>query len=168
MRANRPDPLPHLAALALAQAEAEQPFATFRALDTALAAAVGHRLCTIQIHYPGGLEAERVYSNHPELYPVGGRKAASTAPRMRELMEHGRPILVRTAAELHDSYADHAGASSLGCGSAMNTPVRWQGRTLGQVNLMHEEGWYEEVDLPLVRSFAQFAVPAFLLLARAA
>jgi hypothetical protein len=162
----RADPLPHLAALAMAQAEPDQPAATFRALDAALAAAVGHRLCTVQIHYPGGQEAERVHSNLPDHYPVGGRKRASTAPRMRELIEHGRPILVRTEEELRASYADHAGASSLGCGSAVNTPVRWMGRTLGQVNLMHEAGWYGEADLPLIRTFAQFLVPAFLLLAR--
>jgi hypothetical protein len=44
-------------------------------------------------------------------------------------------------------------------------PVRWQGVTLGQVNLMHQAGWYTEDDLLLVRSFAQFAVPVFQLLA---
>lgn len=160
----RPDLAPHLIRLALAQAEREQPRATFQALEDALLAVVGHRLCTIQIHYEGG-EAERVWSNHPEHYAVGGRKAASRAPRMRELMEHGRPILVRTDAELRASYPDHAGASALGCGSAVNTPVRWRGRTLGQVNLMHREGWYTEEDLPLIRGFCQLAVPAFLLLA---
>ncbi|EFH09525.1 GAF domain-containing protein [Teichococcus cervicalis] len=164
--APRPDPLPHLARLALAQAEEGQPHSSFAALDAALAAVVGHRLCTIQIHYPGG-EAERVHSNVPQHYAVGGRKRASDAPRMRELMQHGRPILIRTEAELRASYPDHAGASALGCGSAMNTPVRWQGRTLGQVNLMHQEGWYGEEDLPLVRCFAQYLVPAFLALAEA-
>jgi hypothetical protein len=160
----RPDPLPHLTRLALAQAEDNQPQATFKALDAALAAVVGHRLCTVQIHYQGG-EAERVYSNVPQHYAVGGRKLASNAPRMRELMQHGRPILIRTEEELRASYPDHAGASALGCGSAMNTPVRWRGRTLGQVNLMHQTGWYSENDLLLVRSFAQHLVPAFLLLA---
>ncbi|WP_241749027.1 GAF domain-containing protein [Teichococcus aerophilus] len=163
----RPDPMPHLARLASAQAEPGQPQAVLSALDTALAAVVGHRLCTMQVHYAGG-EAERVYSNQPGHYPVGGRKLASNAPRMRELMEHGRPILIRTEPELRASYPDHAGASALGCGSAMNTPVRWQGRTLGQVNLMHQAGWYTEDDLLLVRSFCQFAVPAFLLLAERA
>jgi hypothetical protein len=163
--AQRPDPLPNLARLALAQAEDTQPQATFQALDAALAAVVGHRLCTIQIHYQGG-EAERVYSNMPQHYAVGGRKLASNAPRMQELMQHGKPILIRTEEELRASYPDHAGASALGCGSAMNTPVRWRGRTLGQVNLMHQAGWYTEDDLPLVRSFAQLLVPAFLLVAQ--
>lgn len=161
----RPDPMPHLARLALAHAEPDQPAATLRALDAALAASIGHRLCTMQVHYAGG-EAERVYSNLPDAYPVGGRKLASNAPRMRELMLHGQPILIRDEAELRASYPDHAGATALGCGSAMNTPVRWRGRTLGQINLMHQAGWYTEEDLPLVRSFAQLAVPAFLLLLR--
>lgn len=160
----RPDPLPYLARLALAQAEPAQPGATLAALDAALAGAVGHILCTMQVHHAGG-EAERVWSNLPDAYPVGGRKLAFAAPRMRELMQHGRPILIRTEAELRASYPDHAGATALGCGSAMNTPLRWQGRTLGQVNLMHRSGWYTEDDLMLVRCFAQMAMPAFLILA---
>ena len=160
--APRSDPTPYLVDLAMAQAAADQPSALLQALDAALAGAVGHLLCTVQVHYPSRGEAERVYSNHPELYPVGGRKAASGAPRMRELMEHGRPVLIRDAAALRHSYPDHAGATELGCGSAVNTPVRWQGRTLGQVNLMHRDGWYGDPDLPLIRVFAQFLVPAFL------
>ncbi|MGX9964754.1 GAF domain-containing protein [Roseomonas sp. F4] len=163
----RPDPLPHLAHLALALAEPAQPAATLAALDAALAGAVGHILCTMQVHHAGG-EAERIWSNLPEAYPVGGRKKASAAPRMQELMQHGRSILIRTEDELRASYPDHAGASALGCGSAMNTPVRWQGRTLGQVNLMHRAGWYGEEDVMLVRSFVQLALPAFLILAEGA
>lgn len=159
----RAHPLPYLTRLALAQAEPAQPGATLAALDTALAGAVGHILCTMQVHHAGG-EAERVWSNLPQAYPVGGRKLASAAPRMRELMQHGRPILIRTEDELRASYPDHAGATALGCGSAMNTPLRWQGRTLGQVNLMHRPGWYTEDDLMLVRCFAQLALPAFLIL----
>lgn len=159
---HRADPTPHLVRLALAQAEPGQPLALFQALDAALAGAVGHTLCTIQVHYPAQGEAERVYSNRPEFYPVGGRKSAAGAPRLRELMDHGRPVLIRDAAALRLSYPDHAGATALGCGSAVNTPVRWDGRTLGQVNLMHGDGWYAEPDLTLIRVFAQFLLPAFL------
>jgi hypothetical protein len=158
----RPDPVPALSRLALIQADPGQPAALLRGVDIALAEAVGHRLCTIQVHDPAADEAERVYSNHPALYPVGQRKAASKAPRMRELMDHGRPVLVQDEAALKRSYPDHEGLLVLGCGSAVNTPVRWQGRTLGQVNLMHQAGWYHDSDLGLIRVFAQFLVPVFL------
>lgn len=160
----RPDPMPALARLAEVQGRADAAHALFVALDEALGAVVGHILCSIQVHQPSLDQAERVYSNQPALYPVGARKQAAGAPRMRELMRTGRPVLVRNAEEFRRSYPDHAGVSSLGCGSAVNTPVRWQGRTLGQVNLMHREGWYAEADLSVIRVFAQVLVPTFLAL----
>ena len=50
----------------------------------------------------------------------------------------------------------------MGLGSALNLPVRWQGRTLGALNLLHEAGWYSEADIPTGQIFAALAVPALL------
>ena len=48
---NRPDPMPHLAMVAAAMAAAGQPATTFRALDGALAAVLGHKLFTVLLHH---------------------------------------------------------------------------------------------------------------------
>ena len=159
---DRPDPFPFLAMLAEVQARSPAAPAIFAALDEALAGAVGHILCSVQTYDPARHFAVRVHSNQPALYPVGARKAVADAPRMKALIEGGEAQLVTEPEEFRRSYPDGAGAGGLGCGSAVNTPVLWQGRVLGQVNLMHRPGWYGSGDPARIRVFAQALVPVFL------
>ena len=46
------DPAPHIDAVLAAQRDADQPGATFRAVDAALAATTGHILFTVLVHHP--------------------------------------------------------------------------------------------------------------------
>ena len=46
--------------------------------------------------------------------------------------------------------------------AALTLPVRWQGRTLGVLSLLHEAGWYGEDDKATGMLFAALAVPALL------
>ncbi|WP_367619752.1 GAF domain-containing protein [Caballeronia sp. SEWSISQ10-4 2] len=48
------------------------------------------------------------------------------------------------------------------CESVLNMPIRWDGRTVGTLNLLHNRGWYQNVDLPSVASFAQLLLPGLL------
>ena len=57
------------------------------------------------------------------------------------------------------AFPDHELILSLGCESAVNVPVRWNGRTLGSLNLLHEAGWYGEDMLPVLRVYGAMAVP---------
>ena len=49
----------------------------------------------------------------------------------------------------------------------LNLPVVWDGRSLGAINLLHEEGWYDTGDAGLGLLFAALAIPAYLALERA-
>jgi hypothetical protein len=152
---------PHYA-VAAAMADPDQPHATFAALDAALQETVGHLFLTILVyHWPEGV-AERLYSNRPELYPAGGRKAFADAPTQRRVAESGEPYIGRDAEEIRRDFPDHAKIFALGCESILNMPVRWRGRVLGQVNLLHRAGHYDAAQLPAVRALAQFTVPALL------
>jgi hypothetical protein len=51
-------------------------------------------------------------------------------------------------------------------GSVLNLPVVWDGRSFGTINLLHEEGWYDEGDTGLGLLLAALAVPAYLALER--
>ena len=159
---SRAHPAPHIAAVLAAQRNEEQPAALFRALDAALAATVGHRLFTILVNHPAARENERFYTNRPAEYPVGGRKPVTDAPWMRQVLEQGEPYIGRTRADIESVFFDHALILSLGCESVLNMPVRWRGRTLGTLNLLHRAGHYEESDLPLARLFAALALPALM------
>jgi hypothetical protein len=156
------DPLPHLAAVARALTGPEQPGPTFRALDGALAAAIGHRLFTVLRYHAATGESERLYTNQPAAYPVGGRKALNPTSWSQRVLVERRPYIGRTADAIRAVFFDHALIASLGCASVLNLPVVWDGRVLGTVNLLHEAGWYDDGDVPLGLTFAGLAVPAYL------
>jgi hypothetical protein len=162
----RPDPAPHIQAILAAHAEASQPAATFKAVDAALAATTGHILFTILIHHPGLKESERFYTNMPDAYPIGGRKPVTDRPWMQRVIGQGEPYIGRTREDIREVFFDYELIWSLGCESVLNMPVRWQGQTLGTLNLLHKAGWYSEADIPTTKLIAHLALPAMALISR--
>jgi hypothetical protein len=158
----RPDPLPHLTAVAATLAAPDQPAASFTALERELEAALGHQLFTIMLHDATAGWNARIHSNRPAAYPPGGRKPLTEHPWMQRVLGAGEPWIGRDAGDIRWAFPDHALILSLGCESALNLPVRWQGRTLGTLNLLHRAGWYGEADAATGRIFAALAVPALL------
>lgn len=156
------DPLPHLHAVAAALARPGQPAAAFEALDRALGAVLGHRLFTLLRYHPDSGESERLYTNEPAAYPVGGRKALNPTPWSQQVLRDHKPYLGRTPDDIRAVFFDHALIASLGCGSVLNLPVVYDGRILGTVNLLHEPEWYDEGDIPVGLAFAALAVPGYL------
>jgi hypothetical protein len=161
MSGRRPvDPLPHLAAVAAALAQSDQPAATFAALDRALGDTLGHTLFTVLKVHADRAESERLYTNQPAAYPVGGRKALSPTAWSRQVLQERCPYIGRTADDIRAHFVDHELIASLGCASILNLPVVWSGRVLGTLNLLHEAHWYDERDVPTGLVFAGLAVPA--------
>ena len=154
------DPL--LCAVAAAQGKADQPDALFAALDEALRSAIGHKLFTILTYDDASGEAARVYSNLPGPYPAGGRKRLAPGPWTEAVLDRGEAFIGRTLDDLRNVFSDHELIASLGCASVLNMPVRWRGRTLGSLNLLHEAGWYDEDDVAACLPFAQLTLPALL------
>lgn len=156
------DPRPHFLAVAGALAQPGQPAPLFSALDQALGAVLGHKLFTVLVHHAAGGESERRYSSRPEAYPVGGKKPLPPSDWARQVFHEQRAFIGRTAADIERVFADHALIASLGCASVLNLPVKHDGRILGTINLLHEEAWYDEADVPAGLTFAALAIPALL------
>ena len=165
-RASQVDPRAHLEAVAAVATVPGQPDAVFGALEAALGAVLGHRLFTLMRYHADTGDCERIYTTHPTQYPVGGRKALNRTPWTERVLRRQQPYVGRTAADVRAVFFDHALIASLGCGSVLNVPVVWDGRTLGTINLLHEEGWYDEGDAPVGLLFAALAIPAYLTLER--
>jgi hypothetical protein len=161
-RAPAVDPRPHLAAVAAVGTTPGQPGALFGALEAALGAVLGHRLFTLMRYHVTSGESERIYTTHPREYPVGGRKPLNPTAWTERVLRRQQPYLGRTAADVREVFFDHALIASLGCGSVLNLPVVWDGRSLGTINLLHEEDWYDEGDAAIGLIFAALAVPAYL------
>ena len=153
-------------AILAAHAEPDQPDATFRAIDAALAEDPGHILFTVLAHHPALRQSERCYSNRPDAYPVGGRKPVTDSPWMQSVIHGGNPYIGRTRHDIEQHFFDHVLIVSLGCESILNMPVRWRGQTMGTLNLCHRAGHYDEGHLPRLRLTAQLALPALMAIVR--
>ena len=160
------DQMPGIEDVIAAHRDTDQPGATFRAVDAALAAAPGHILFTILVHHPGLRESERFYSNMPDAYPVGGRKPVTDSPWMQRVVHGGEPYIGRTREDIREVFYDHELIWSLGCESVLNMPVRWAGQTLGTLNLLHRAGFYTEDHVAHVREVAHLALPGLLGISR--
>ena len=82
-------------------AEDGQPELLFRALDETLRSVIGHHLFTLLVIDEKSSEAQRVYSNDSENFPVGGRKqmAKRLGPNGRSAgAAVGSDIMQRTCA----------------------------------------------------------------------
>jgi hypothetical protein len=77
-----------------AHADPDQPSATFRAIDAALARDPGHILFTVLAHHPELKQSERCYTNKPEAYPIGGRKPVTDSLWMQRVSMSECPISV--------------------------------------------------------------------------
>jgi GAF domain-containing protein len=74
----------------------------------------------------------------------------------------GEPYIGRTHDDIRDVFYDHELIRSLGCESVLNVPVRWDGRSIGTINLLHQAGWYTEADIPAAQLFAALAAPGLM------
>lgn len=159
----RSDPAAALRGAAAALAAPEQPGAFFAALQAAMADAIGHRLFTIMRHDPVAGRNRRAYSSDPAAYPVSGFKPVDwDHPWARRILREGLPWIGRDAADVAWAYPDHEKIAGMGLASAMNLPVRWDGKTLGTLNLLHQAGHFTEADAALGGIFAGLAVLALL------
>ncbi len=120
----RIDPLPHLRAVAEVVRRPDQPRATFAALDRAFAAVLGHKLFTVLRYHEDTGESERLYTNQPAAYPVGGRKSLNPTPWTQHVLRDQRPYLGLTHADIRAVFFDHELIASLGCGSVLNTGTK--------------------------------------------
>jgi hypothetical protein len=153
--------------LGQALTSASQPEAGLRALDQALAQTVGHKLFTVLVLNWEKKENQRYYSNQPGAYPTGGSKPIVEKGWFYEnVIMAGRPQIQHGADDIVRAFPDHALIRSLGCESAINYPLRFAGRTIGSLNLLHEAGWYTEADEPTLQLLAAFALPLVMEIVR--
>lgn len=152
-----------LLTIASAHASNEQPEATLRALDEAVVVAVGRKLVTVLTVNEQEGTVSRAYSNMGDKYPVGGRKSIADTPRLRAVLEAGEPFIGRSRADILANYPDAETIFAAGCGSILNVPVLWKQQVVATVNLLHDDGFYEDSHVDIVRCFAQAALPAFLI-----
>jgi hypothetical protein len=154
-------------AVAQAGTEQGQPDAVLGKLDRALEQVVGHKLFTVLVLNEEVGQNQRYYSNQPKAYPVGGSKPIDRSSALyRDVIVAGKPRICHDYEDIKRAFFDHELIRSLGCESAVNYPVRWNGKTIGTLNLLHQAGWYNEHNVAAISPFAALSVPALLEITR--
>lgn len=150
-------------ALARALALPGQPEPALKAIEAAAQELIGHRLFTILVlDHARGLNS-RFYTSHPVEYPASGYKPID---RTREfysiVVDRGEPRFLKDRETIIRTFPDHAAILGLGCESGVNMPVRWNGRTLGSLNLLHGAGYYGPQHRPALDVLAGLSITPFL------
>ena len=137
-----------------------QPLTLYRALEAETKALIGHRLFTLL--YVDGEEVARVHSSHPVEYPLSGRKPMGPTPWGAQVLKACKPFLGTDMAAVRWAFFDHELIASLGCGSAINIPIVYNGACIGTMNLLDAEHHYRDGDVEKVTALAPLLIPAFL------
>ena len=140
---------------AMAVAE-DQPQTVFDAMADLTDSIVGVKLFTLMTFDPVSREACRIYSNHPDAYPVMGTKPVNETHWTGLVLDRHETFVGNTIEEIAEVFGDYELIQSLGCESVINVPILVDGRIMGTLNCLHEAGHYtpervvasEELKLP--------------------
>lgn len=108
---------------------------------------VGARLFTMSVLADEGTSMARVYTTHPEVYPVGGKKTYArdtSSIWLKQVIEGRQPFLGKDKEAVRSFFFDHATIEALGCGAIINVPVIQDGNVIGSINILDAEGAYDE------------------------
>jgi hypothetical protein len=136
--------------------------AIFKAIEKGTKDTVGHKLFTLLYVAPNGKRVKRMYTNMPKEYPVGGYKEIKDTEWHKLVIGQQKPWVGYNADDIKWAFFDHELILSLGCESAMNVPVLYNGRLLGTMNLLDAAGHYRDSDPKNCEAFAALLVGPFL------
>jgi hypothetical protein len=154
--------LSDLERLANAQRVKDQPAEIFRAVHAVAASAIGARLFTIMSYDARQQEVERVFTNMPAVYPLGGRKQKRGTAWSKQILQDLRPFRAETAQGIRDAFDDHAVMTGMGLGSILNIPIAYDGVCVGTMNMTHIESWYTRRHEEIGVLIGSFLAPALL------
>lgn len=148
--------------LAMAMRVRDQPAQIFSAVHAVAASAIGARLFTIMSYDAQHHEVERVYTNMPGVYPLGGRKQKRGTAWSKQILEDLEPFRAETAQGIRDAFDDHAVMTGMGLGSILNIPIAYDGVCVGTMNMTHVENWYTRRHETIGLLIGSFLAPALL------
>lgn len=128
-------------AAALAAAEG-QPGAALAALGRLAQEATGATLVTVMTSDPATGEAERIWTNRPDAYPVSGRKPMNPTRWSETVLDRQETFVANTIGEIAEVFPDHPLILSLGCESVVNLPAVVAGEVLGTLNCLGPRGHF--------------------------
>ena len=117
----------------------------FRRTFDALAADPGVVLFTALQWIPETSTLRRIFTSHPDEYPVGAEKTVEiSAGWLDAVIAEKKPFLAADLKALREVFTDIELIRSLGCGAVINLPVLNNGAIVGVLALLDAEGTYTD------------------------
>lgn len=146
-----------------ALADTDQPHATFQALHRRVEEAIGTRLFTLtKIDQTQGL-ASRIYTTHPDAYPVHGQKQIEPNTWTATVLDRHETFIASSIDEIATVFPDHALIQSLGLESCTNIPIIIAGSVIGTLNCLDVAGHYSPQKAQASEALKPHGAIAFLL-----
>jgi transcriptional regulator with GAF, ATPase, and Fis domain len=119
--------------------------AVFRRTFDSLAADPGVVLFTALQWIPETSTLRRIFTSHPDEYPVGAEKTVEISAGWLDAVIAGKkPFLAADLTALREVFTDVELIRSLGCGAVINLPVLSDGAIVGVLALLDAEGTYTD------------------------
>lgn len=145
-----------------ALADINQPLATFQALHKRVQDTIGVQLFTLtQVSQSEGL-ASRIYTSHPDVYPVHGQKQIEPNTWTATVLDRHETFVASTIDEFSSVFPDHALIQSLGYESCTNIPIIIGGSVIGTLNCLDVAGHYTPQQVQVSESLKTHGAIAFL------
>jgi len=156
------DPAGALAAFDRALASMKHGDDAWQALQVLAEKVVGVKLFTVMTIDWENEHAGRVFTSHPDAYPVSGTKPIVHDYWFDVVHKDRQAFVANTLDEMGEHFFDQATIASLGCGSVVNLPIEIAGAMVGTLNLLHEAQFYTPERVALTRHLALPAKAAYL------
>ena len=142
------------------------PLATGAALHELADALIGARLFTLTAIEMPLMQVRRVYSSHPEVYPVLGTKPIVIDDWFEAMRTERRITAINTAAGMEGKFPDLDLIRSLGCNSSLSVPIMVGNELVGTINALDEAGRYDPETITRAADLIVPATAVFLVLRR--
>ena len=123
---------------------------------------VGAKLFTVMTVDWDNERAGRVFTSHPEAYPVSGTKPIHYDSWFDVVHKERKPFVANTIADIAKVFPDHETIWGLGCGSVVNLPIEIAGAMVGTVNLLDAEQFYTPEKVQMTNALKLPAKTAYL------
>ncbi len=140
---------------------AEEVGTAFHQLAQAL---VGVTLLTITANDIAAGQVRRIYSSHPDSYPILGTKPLEVDAEFEQMRTTGAISVINSAAGMEGNFPDLELIRSLGCNAYLCVPILVGQRLLGTINALDAEGRYSADRVRAARLLVLPAAVTFLIL----
>ncbi|UYO01216.1 MAG: GAF domain-containing protein [Devosia sp.] len=142
------------------------PLETGGALHALAEALIGARLFTLTAIDMPNMQVRRVYSSHPDIYPVMGTKPLVIDAWFEAMRTERRITAINTAAEMEGEFPDLATIRGLGCNASISVPIMVGNQLIGTINALDAEGRYDDAAMARAALLTIPASAVFLILNR--